>query len=251
MFSDRIKARLAGFALAGAVIAMPAAAMAGVVVKASGPSADRYSVGTQLDDNSSITLRAGDKITVLVEGGTRVMEGPGTFRVGEGASRTRARFSQLTRRGSQRRVRTGAVRGADGDGPSLVPNIWFVNVMAPGNMCLYDLDRVRLWRPQTDVAQTFRIVDQATQATLEVNFVDNEEMRVLDPTAMNVVNGGTYSIMAPTADEEEGPGDPVTITVVELAGELDRPDMLAAALAEAGCTSQLTRLGETAEAEAL
>ena len=56
MFSDRLKARIGALALAGAALALPLAAMAGVVVKSTGPSATRYPVGTKLDDDASITL---------------------------------------------------------------------------------------------------------------------------------------------------------------------------------------------------
>ena len=51
-------------------------AQAGVVVKSSGPSAATYPVGRKLSDSSTITLRAGDSVTVLTDSGTRVITGP-------------------------------------------------------------------------------------------------------------------------------------------------------------------------------
>lgn len=59
MFSDKLKSRLTALALAGAALALPVAAMAGVVVKSTGPSSTKYPVGTKVDDNASITLKAG------------------------------------------------------------------------------------------------------------------------------------------------------------------------------------------------
>ena len=75
MFLDRLKSRIAGLALAGAALALPLAAHAGVVVKSTGPSATRYPVGTKLEDTATITLKAGDVVTVLTAEGTRVIKG--------------------------------------------------------------------------------------------------------------------------------------------------------------------------------
>ncbi len=246
MFSDKMKARIGAIALAGAALAItPAAASAGVVVKSSGPSAGTYPVGRQVADSASITLRSGDRITILTDSGTRVMSGPGTFRVGEGATRTRARFSNLTRRNASRRVRTGAVRGAS-DGVARSPNLWFVNVAAAGNICLYDIERIRLWRPEASDAQTVTITDQASQASLAVPFVETEAVRALDPDGLAVSNGGNYTITTPGSEGAE----PSTVSVkfVSLSEEYETPDALAQALIANGCTTQLGLLADTLEA---
>ncbi|MFU7529400.1 hypothetical protein [Qipengyuania sp. ASV99] len=232
-------------------MAIPAAAFAGVVVKSSGPSAGDFPVGRQVNDAASITLRAGDKITVLTDDGTRVMQGPGTFRVGEGATQTRARFSNLTRRNAARQVRTGAVRGT-GDGVARNPNLWFVNVAASGTMCLYDLDAVRLWRPDAASAQTFKITDQATNASVDVAFVETEAVRALDPQGLMLSNGGSYTITAPAPAEGAGEdgASSVNVKFVALTEEYAAPDQLAQALISNGCTSQLGLLADTLEASA-
>jgi len=247
MFSDKIKARLLGLALVGAVMSVPGAAAAGVVVKSAGPSAGTYPVGTKVADASTITLRAGDKITVLTNGGTKVMQGPGTFRVGEGATRTRARFARLTRQGASNRARTGAVRGA-GTGSPTMPNLWLVNVAASGTTCLYDLNTVRLWRPSSGEGQTYTIAEQGSEATLDVSFVETESMRALDPKGLKLANGSTYTITGPTV--EETPGASIDVRIVAMSETYRQPDLLAAALAENGCMGQLAILGDIAEAEA-
>ena len=246
MFSDKMKTRLMGLALAGAALAIPGAASAGVVVKSSGPSSGEYPVGRQVADDASITLRAGDRITVLTDGGTRVMQGPGTFRVGEGATRTRARFSNLTRRRAARRVRTGAVRSGDASGPVRSPNLWFVNVAAAGNMCLYDLGTVRLWRPQASEAQTYRISDTASENSLDVTFVESEAVRALDPNGVPITDGGNYTISAPASGETSASS--VNVKFVTLVEDYATPDALAQALFENGCTTQLALLADTLEA---
>lgn len=247
MFSDKFSARMAGLALAGAALSISAAAHAGVVVKSSGPSAGQYPVGKQVADSSTITLQNGDRITVLTDDGTRVMQGPGTFSVGEGATRTRARFSNLTRRSAARRVRTGAVRGT-GDGAVRSPNLWYVNVAAAGTVCLYDMDAIRLWRPDAAEAQTFSIVDTTTDKALDVTFVETEAVRALDPEVITINPGRQYSILAPAAggDNEERPT--VNVRFVTLTEEIEAPDQLAAALVSNGCMAQVELLAETLEA---
>lgn len=250
MFSDKLKTRMAGVALAAAALAVvPTAAHAGVVVKSSGPSASDYPVGRQVADSATITLRAGDRITVLTDDGTKVMQGPGTFSVGEGATRTRARFSNLTRRQAARSVRTGAVRGT-GEGIARSPNLWFVNVAASGTMCLYDMSAVRLWRPDATAAQTFTIMDEATQATLEVPFVESEAVRALDPTGMQLASGTNYTITAtPAGDAEDSAAESTSVNVnfVMLTEEYEAPDQLAQALVTNGCTTQVGLLADTLE----
>ncbi|WP_416832240.1 MAG: hypothetical protein ACMUJI_05155 [Erythrobacter sp.] len=249
MFSDKFKTRAAGLALAAAALAVvPSAAQAGVVVKSSGPSAGDYPVGRQVADSATITLRAGDRITVLTDDGTKVMQGPGTFTVGEGATRTRARFSNLTRR-QARSVRTGAVRGA-GEGVPRSPNLWFVNVAASGTMCLYDMSAVRLWRPDATGAQTYTIMDPATNASLEVPFVESEAVRALDPEGMQLMGGTNYTISTQSPATEDGEAETTSVSVnfVTLTEEYETPDRLAQALIANGCTMQVELLADTLEA---
>lgn len=247
MFSVKSKARIAGLAAMAAAMTISGAAAAGVVVKSAGPSTGTYPVGKKVADSSTITLRAGDKITVLVNGGTKVMQGPGTFRVGEGATRTRARFARLTRQGASNRARTGAVRGG-AKSSATMPNLWMVNVAAAGTTCLYDLENVRLWRPAALEGQTYKIAQQGGNSTLDVNFVEKESMRTLDPEGLKLASGTTYTITGPAA-ENPAPAS-VDVKIVALTETYRQPDALARALAENGCMGQLSVLGDIAEAEA-
>ena len=100
--------RTAAAALVGLVM-YAGAAQAGVVVKASGPSVGQFPVGKKLDDSSTVSLKAGDSITVLTANGTKVITGPGQFTVGVRGESKRSTFAVLTRQASGARVRTGAV----------------------------------------------------------------------------------------------------------------------------------------------
>lgn len=241
MFSARMKARISGFALAGTLFAASSAAMAGVVVKSSGPSSGSYPVGTKIADDATITLKAGDSVTVLTSKGTRVMSGAGTYKVGDRPKATRARFAALTRKRAANRVRTGAVRGAtmeSGNEPPMNPNLWYVDVSQSGVMCVYDLTAVRLWRPYSEGIATYRVVDTRTQSSIDITFDDGEAIAALDPARMTIAQGTPYTIAGP-----EGT-DTSTVTFVPLSEDYPEAEQLAEVLVERGCMSQVNLLAE-------
>lgn len=241
MFSDKYSSRIAALALAGAALALPIAGHAGVVVKSTGPSATKYPVGSKVDDNASITLKAGDIVTVLTSDGTRVIKGAGTFRVGERPQVAADRFASLTRKRAATRVRTGAVRG-DGDEPTTNPSLWYVDVTRSGAVCLYDLATVRLWRPGTEGTSTYRISAHGSDAQAEVTFDDTVTVAALDPARLPVTESGRYMITAPDGSTT------AHINFVLLADDLVAPDALAEALIAKGCTVQLETLANSLEA---
>lgn len=243
MFSAKFKRTMAALALGGAALALPVAAMAGVVVKSTGPSSTKYPVGTKLDDNASITLRAGDVVTVLTAEGTRVIKGAGTFRVGDRPQVASDRFASLTRKRAATRVRTGAVRG-DTDTAPTNPNLWFVDVTRSGTICLYDLATVRLWRPATGSVETYRVVGHDGSNPVEVTFDDVAAVIPLDPARLPIVEGGHYVITAPNGNTS------AELNFVLLADDLEAPDVLAEALIAKGCSVQLETLASTLEASA-
>lgn len=237
MFSANSKARLAALTLAGAAFAIPAAALAGVVVKSTGPSASQFPVGKKVDDDATITLKDGDQITILTSRGTKVMRGAGTFKVGERPKATSARFAALTRTRAANRVRTGAIRsGETGEGPTN-PNLWYVDVTQAGTICLHDLDEVRLWRPQTDAIATYAIANPSSETSVDVTFDTSEAVAPLDPEKMTLAAGQTYKISDP---DKNG----VEVTFALLDQEYDQADQLAEALIAAGCTSQVSLLAD-------
>lgn len=243
MFSDRMKRQLAAFALGTAALAMPVAAVAGVVVKSTGPSAGRYTVGTKLDDNASITLKEGDVVTVLTADGTRVIKGAGTYRVGDRPQVAADRFASLTRKRAATRVRTGAVRG-DTEEVATNPSLWYVDVTRSGTICLYDLATVRLWRPGTQGTSTYAIAGHDGTMQAEVTFDDTVTVAALDPARLPITEAGHYMITAP------GGATSAHINFVLLADDYPAPDALAEALIAKGCTVQLEALAASLEAAA-
>lgn len=240
MFSDRLKTRMAALVLAGAALALPVAAMADVVVKSTGPSSTRYPVGTKLEDSASITLKAGDVVTVLTSDGTRVIKGAGTFRVGDRPRVASDRFASLTRKRAATRVRTGAVRGEGAESVSN-PSLWYVDIAQSGTICLYDLATVRLWRPGTEGTATYLIGKPTTALPLaEVTFDETVTVAALDPARVSVADGESFVISAPD-------GSTSIVNLVLLADDFETPDALAEALIAKGCTVQVEALASSLE----
>ncbi len=248
MFSARLTRMISALALGGAALALPVAALAGVVVKATGPSATKYPVGTKLDDDVRITLREGDAVTVLTAQGTRIIRGAGTFRVGDRPQVASDRFAALTRKRAATRVRTGAVR--DGlDGEVTNPSLWYVDITRSGTVCLYDLSTVRLWRPATDGTATYRIsADADGDPHADVTFDDTVTVAALDPARLPIKEGTHYMVAGPDGRTT------AHVDFVALPGDFEALDALAEALIARGCAVQLETLvntvGDSAEAAA-
>lgn len=221
-----------GLALAGGA-AIGTAAQAGVVVSSSGPSAAQFPAGKKLDDTASITLKAGDTVTVLTGGGTRVIKGAGVHRIAAAGESKRSTFAVLTRQRSAQRVRTGAVRGSGGAADSSAersPNLWYVDVTRSGAMCVASADAVRLWRPGGQAAASY------TVGPAKVDFADSARDVAWDAAALPVTDGASYTITA-----KDG-GAANTVTFVMLDSVPEEPEDLAARLIEKGCTNQLELL---------
>ncbi|MEM7701137.1 MAG: hypothetical protein AAF251_04300 [Pseudomonadota bacterium] len=241
MFSEKLKTRLIGAAMAGALMsglgATAAHAEPAVVVKS---SAGKYPVGSKVDDAATITLGSGDSVTVLTKKGTRTMKGPGTFKVGAQPKSNRARFANLTRTRAASRTATGAVRSAAVETKErpLSPNLYYVDVAKSGTMCLTNLGQVRLWRPFNEGIETYTVTDAASNATVEVTFDDGESVAPLDPALMTVTEGVSYTVSGPEGSEA------ALVNFTALAQPYRAADQLATALVEKGCMGQLELMGE-------
>lgn len=211
------------------------AAQAGVVVSSSGPSSGNYPVGKQVDDNERITLREGDTLTVLDNGGTRVFRGAGTYMLSRsGASSRNRAFAALTTQRSATRARTGAVRGAGSEAAVSNPSLWYVDVAQSGTICLNDPAEVRFWRSDAQAASTYSIDPSGTGPATSVTFPAGEIVAAWD--VENPPKAGTaYRI---GHDSEENPVEVKFVFLDEVPAE---PEALASALIANGCTVQLAQ----------
>ena len=226
--------RIIGAALAAAACALvPAAASAGVVVAASGPSAGSYPVGKKIGDSERIVLRAGDTLTVLDGNGTRVLRGAGTYSLGQQAGPSqRSTFALLTERRSSRGTGLGASRSGEEGTP---PNVWYVNVAQPGKVCLAGTQRVRLWRPTTEGDATY-LVRADGGGSHTVTFADGDTLAPWDTKLLPVSNGAVFHVAGPAG----GPDKELSVVVLDQIAE--EPEALAAQLIENGCLGQLELL---------
>lgn len=230
-------ARPLGGLAALALAALPASAMAGIVVASSGPSAKTYPPGTKLPDNARITLKASDSVTVLDKRGTRVLRGAGTFTVGSpgGPSRT-STFVALTTQRSASRVRTGAVRGSGPDGRPLRPNLWYVDVTSPGPVCIVDPVEVRAWRPGNKGNATYELKPASGGGATALSFQDGS--MVAPWRAAPVADGSSYVISSKGAGETK-------VTFRLLPPQDYAPEDLAELLLAKGCESQVSLLAQS------
>lgn len=226
------------FAISAAVLAVATPLAAGVVVKSSGPSSDELPVGTKVKDTDRIVLEEGDQVTILNSSGTRELRGPGTFRAGARGATTRATFANLTRQGARAQVRPGATR-AGGSDEVKSPNIWYVDVTKSGTMCLPELDTVYLWRPNTDIEQTYIMRPMTSDYHYHVTFGEGSTVRRIDNERLAIEEGVEYRI----SGSGEVAATTVSFTVVD-ASSTDAESM-ADLLIDKGCSLQLDLLAQT------
>lgn len=228
--------KLAAAALTMAAVVAPVAALAGVVVSSSGPSAAQYPVGRQIGNTDRIVLREGDTLTVLQNGGTRVLRGAGTFVLAQtGAASSNAAFASLTTQRAARRARTGAVR-TGATGPVSNPSLWYIDVTKAGTVCLPGPANVRLWRADTQADSTYAVEPEgASEAPIAVTFAAGEMLAAWDvahPPAPNQ----TYRIGHGTGTNA------VDVRFVFLDTVPATAEDLASTLIASGCTLQVEQL---------
>jgi hypothetical protein len=235
MTSGRIVLTALMLAGAGIVAGAPAPARAGVVVASSGPSAGQFPTGKKLADTDTVVLKGGDSITVLDAAGTRVLKGPGNFRVGAKGGDKRSTFAMLTRQRAAQRVRTGAVRGGGGEGPATNPSLWNVEVDKSGTICVTPGTTINLWRPSSAGEGSYTVQQPGSEQHVHVQFADGDSTAVWNPEELPLKEGSSYAISAPG-------GSASTVTFEFIDPATDDPEGLAQELAAKGCKVQLDQL---------
>ena len=221
------KTLAAGAGLAALAVAA-APAMAGTVIASSGPSAAQYRVGAQISNTQRITLRSGDTVTVLDNGGTRVLSGPGTHVLARrsGQSENRA-FAALTTQRSADRARIASVRGEGAEHVSN-PSLWLVDVARSGTVCLADSGRVRFWRADPSAEASFAITAPGMEAA-RLTFPASEGIAAWNAAAP-ISEGVAYTI---------GTSE---VTFQFLTEVPEEPEAMVQALLARGCTMQVELL---------
>lgn len=221
-----------------ALLGASAALAETIVVRSTGPSAKAYPPGKSIADNSKVTLKAGDSITILDGRGTRVLKGPGTF----GTTSTTAAgsaFSQLLRNTGARQARTGATRSAGTTGNVRSPNVWYVDVSKSGTFCVADTSAATIWRSSAGAAQSLSITRVGDSKTAPLEFRAAQSMRAWPVAEVPIVDGAQYKIWG------AGMTNPTTIRIAALGPNLEGLEGTAAALIKKGCDNQLDLIIET------
>lgn len=208
-----------------------------VVIRSTGPSAAAYPMGRKLPAGAAVTLKAGDQVTVIDGAGSRVLAGPGSFRIDNAVNRDAASgantaLAALIARGGAR-TRTGAVRG-DAEVPTepvRPDNVWYVDVSRGGTVCIADPAQVVLWRPNPAETGNGTLYG-ADNTPAEVTFRAGSAIKLWPMATLPVVDGQTYRFTSPL-------GQTVKITTRVLADVPKEPVAVAAMLAEKGCTGQI------------
>jgi hypothetical protein len=228
---------LAAAALVGAGLSWSAASHAqAVVIRSTGPSAAAYPMGRKLPAGAAVTLKAGDQVTVIDQAGSRVLSGPGSFKLDSAVNRdtggANTALAALIARGGAR-TRTGAVRGeTDVPTEAVRPdNVWYVDVSRGGTVCIADPAQVVLWRPNRAETGNGTLFG-ADNAPAEVTFRAGSAIKLWPVATMPVVDGQTYRFTSPV-------GQTVKITTRLLGDVAEDPVAVAAMLAEKGCTAQM------------
>ncbi|MCB2086798.1 MAG: hypothetical protein H6920_02025 [Sphingomonadaceae bacterium] len=234
MFSAKTIRTTLAVAAGSLALALAGGAQAGVVVKSSGPSAAQYPPGKKLSDSGTVTLKTGDTLTILADGGTRVLKGPGTLRVSARGRSTRSTLATLTRRNDRSRVRTGASRG---DGLA-TPNLWYLDLASSGTMCLPDAEGLTVTRPGGDQASIYMITSALSPDHMHVSFPAKVSLADWDMASMAVAEGTEYTVTGP-----DGVSNVVTFKI--LAEPASTAEALGTQLLENGCMAQLDLLTNT------
>ncbi len=236
---------IAAAALAGsALIAASAPASAqSVVVRSTGPSAASYPQGRRLAANTTVTLRAGDQVTVLDRAGTRVLRGPGTVTLDGRVVRNQdsaTRVASFVSRGTTGRARTGAVRSgattaaapAAPTGPS---SIWQIDVTKPGNWCVVDPATTVLWRPDRTGTATGRLTADQGGAAAALDWRSGNPLKLWPADTVPLTDGASYNLQVANAPA-------LAITTLLIGTAPAEVDELAGVLIDKGCINQLDQL---------
>lgn len=199
-----------------------------VVVAASGPSARSYPAGKSLAAGSKIVLAAGDTVTVLDSRGTRVLRGPLTTNASASAATANPNFAALVATQNRRRARTGAIRGS-GETPRPA-NLWQIDITRAGTICVADVARVQLWRPDMQQPATLKVAPEGG-APVGVEFSLGQNLATW-PSGLPVSEGRAYVF------DGAGLTKPVRVRVTVLPSVPGDPAGLYSALDSKDCNVQ-------------
>lgn len=242
MSFPEFRMRRLGLTAAAAVMAVAvtaAAAAQSMVVRSTGPSAEKYPAGTKLKSNDRLTLVAGDRVVLMQAGKTRTLSGPGTFGATATVQASQSLGTTVTRmlaKGPQNRSRGGFSRGPEDAAPTHIraPNLWVLDYREAGTFCVSDPATLFLWRPDMDSDQLLKIERGDNSET--VALVSGAHYRKWPTEALPVQYGVDYRLSG------AGLTAPVTVRFTAMENTPDTVEGSVDMLMAKGCAPQLDRL---------
>jgi hypothetical protein len=241
LFSTR---KLSALVAASITLLSAEAVMAGpMVVRSTGPSARTYPIGKPLAPNARLDLKAGDVVTVLDTGGTRVLKGPGQVAISGSNAASGSGFAQLIANSGARQARTGATRSAIGGGPARSPNVWYVDASKSGLHCVADLAALTIWRPDNTAEGTISVKRLSDGKVATVDYRAGQTARPWPLEELPVSEGAQFAISLPGAKA------PVTVKTTLLAAPVNGIEEIASILMSKNCSAQMDVLVEGTKQE--
>ncbi|MDL2339723.1 MAG: hypothetical protein QFB89_00160 [Pseudomonadota bacterium] len=196
-----------------------------VVVRSLGPSSKAYPPGKTLTESAKITLQGGDVVTVLGPNSAQTLRGPGNFNTS-----TVSLASAAGKRG-----RFGALRAGE---IAKNPSVWDIDATQDGKVCITDVSKLQLWRPdsEAEASVNIRTADGTAQP---VTWVAGNSS-VAWPANLPLVSGADYQI------EWQDTGEKSTVTIVKVPPSGDDLVDAAQVLIQNGCNNQLDVLVDSA-----
>ena len=219
-----------------------------IVVRSTGPSAETYPKGKKLAAGTSVTLKAGDMVTVLDKAGSRVLRGAGSFTMDSRVLRDRGIIPLLSRSlSSPQAIRAGAVRGGssrDAADSPIPSSIWIADIDRGGKVCVPQGSDLYLWRSKNSARRFTWLGEADGGGTVRLAWPARTSAISWPTSILPLIAGRSYR------SNDDGVADKfVDLEVVSLAPDAipQDADALAALLFERGCAVQFELLANALE----
>ncbi len=194
-----------------------------------------YKAGMSLDSAAVITLKEGERLTVIgADGRSIALKGPisgQAFAKAGSAADPRSALAALVATRDARTSSVGVIRA--GTAAAKLPQPWLVDVSRAGPRCLMDGELPVWWRPQADAVGQFTLLPADRSWSAQFVWDIGQDRQAMPPLARFEGNS-VYLIRQ--ADQE------FAIKLVLVPNDLDNPLVRASWMLEKGCTQQADAL---------
>jgi hypothetical protein len=213
-----------------------------IVLKSSGPSAKAFVPGKPIADNITVTLKAGDVVTLLDGQGTRVLKGPGTFSTTVN-TQTSSNFASVLKNTGTRQVRTGAVRGAVSEALVRPTNVWLVDTTKSATVCVADTSAVSFWSPTGEQGGSVTLTRVSDGKSVPVELRPMQLVKAWPTAELPISDGAQYRVT-------RGAEAPITLRFATMGPNPQGVESTISGFIRAGCNAQLDLLVEAISPQA-